>query len=147
MTFNILLLGDGGVGKTTYVNRLETGDFGFNKTTETKTTTMSEVIPERKEIKITDCYMDGFDPEEKYDRVLIMFDCHDHKSYENAIGKWLEVAEKYCDTKDIFLLKNKVDIRGKHCITDEDLLKQLKNFGMIHDISSKSNYNFEKPLR
>lgn len=152
-TYKLILAGDSTVGKTTWINRHATGNF----TTNYKSTIGVEVTP----IKFlsnneTICFnvwdvsgnpiyqgiADGYYIQA--DCAIIMFDVHNKSSYENTKSYYQKIRE-ICGNIPILFCGNKVDIVNRIVKP-----KQIKYPREVHcnyyDISSKSNYNLEKPF-
>ena len=148
----IIVVGDIGTGKTTFLNRLSTAVF----TTEHNHTLHSDPIvlkfitgrQTKRGIINFKCYEipDSLDNEHNnlFDGAqacLIFYDCSDQKTYKN-IPKYIEKVRKLCNNIPIVLCGNKGDLRDK--IRRPEKLPYLNTWEVI--ISAKSNYNIQKPF-
>ncbi|KXX74965.1 GTP-binding nuclear protein GSP1/Ran [Madurella mycetomatis] len=140
-TFKLVLVGDGGTGKTTFVKRHLTGEF------EKKymATLGVEVHPLGFSTNFGQIQFDVWDTagQEKFGGLrdgyyingqcgIIMFDVTSRITYKN-VPNWHRDLTRVCENIPIVLCGNKVDV------------KERKNL-QYYDISAKSNYNFEKPF-
>eukprot|EP01124_Arcella_intermedia_P025927 TRINITY_DN474_c0_g1_i1.p1 TRINITY_DN474_c0_g1~~TRINITY_DN474_c0_g1_i1.p1 ORF type:complete len:212 (-),score=22.29 TRINITY_DN474_c0_g1_i1:18-653(-) len=153
-TFKCLLIGDGNVGKSTFVRRHRSGDF----TTEYVPTLGVEVHPLRFHsghgpisFKVWDTagqekfgglrdgyYMNG-------NCAIIMFDLGDRKTY-SRIWSWKQDIERLCPNIPIVVVGNKFDLLGRKRVP-EALIKKVTEKGMdFVAVSSRTNYNLEKPF-
>ena len=148
----IIVVGDIGTGKTTYLNRLSTADFikEHNHTLHSDLIVLDFYIKAQdKKGKITfGCYEipDALDNEHNdlfngAEGCLIFYDCSDHKSYRN-IFKYIKKVRSLCNNIPIVVCGNKGDLGVK--IHRDEKLSYLNKWQVI--ISAKSNYNFEKPF-
>lgn len=133
-TFTFQIVGNYGVGKTTFINRLATGDFkntdydeqliNWQNDTKIKTTTMTN---------------------DNFDGAVLMFDIHNPNSFE--------YIEKYFTSeKPIVLIGNKCDLEMNNSYEEKwyvqkwrELQKNKTNM-KFYEISAKSNYNIDKPF-
>merc|ERR1712154_742193 len=150
--FKLVLVGDGGVGKTTLVKRHLTGEF------EKKyiPTLGVEVHPLGVTTNCGPLKFNVWDTagQEKFGGLrdgyyiqgqcaIIMFDVTSRITYRN-VPNWHRDLTRVCENIPIVLCGNKVEIK------DRKKAKQItfhrkKNL-QYYDISAKSNYNFEKPF-
>lgn len=144
-TFKIVLVGDGGVGKTAYINRLRTGDFEkkYNPTIGLEVaplhlrTNKGDLI-----LNIWDCagQSRGLAPADYtcgVDGAIIMFDVGSCASYKN-VDFWRAKIPVHIP---IVLCGNKCDVKERR-VRPSEIDTDLE----YYDISAKSNYNFEKPF-
>jgi len=151
-TFKLILVGDGGTGKTTFVKRHLTGEF------EKKyiATLGVEVHPL---VFYTSCGPICFNcwdtaGQEKFGGLrdgyyiqgncaIIMFDVTARLTYKH-VPNWHRDLVRVCDNIPIVLCGNKVDCKNR-VVKARQINYHRKKFLQYYDISAKSNYNFEKP--
>ncbi|XP_059167302.1 uncharacterized protein LOC131949420 [Physella acuta] len=152
-TFKLVLVGDGGVGKTTFVKRHKTGEFEKKYVA----TLGVEVHPlvfhtSRGPIKFNVWDTAG---QEKFGGLrdgyyiqgqcaIIMFDVTSRVTYKN-VPNWHRDLVRVCENIPIVLCGNKVDIKDRKVKAKTIVFHRKKNL-QYYDISAKSNYNFEKPF-
>jgi len=154
--FKVILVGDGGVGKTTFVKRHKTGEFerkyvatmGVEVHPISFYTTHGEVIlncwdtaGQEKLGGLRDGYYIGGDA------AIIMFDVTSAVSYK-SVPHWHKDLTRVCDSKNpipIVLVGNKVDAKDRK-VKPRDIYFHRKKNLQYYDISARSNYNFEKPF-
>jgi GTP-binding nuclear protein Ran len=152
-TFKLVLVGDGGVGKTTFVKRHLTGEFEKKYVA----TLGVEVHPlsfhtNRGQIKFNVWDTAG---QEKFGGLrdgyyiqgqcaIIMFDVTSRITYKN-VPNWHRDLVRVCENIPIVLCGNKVDIKDRKVKAKSIVFHRKKNL-QYYDISAKSNYNFEKPF-
>jgi GTP-binding nuclear protein Ran len=160
-TFKVTVLGDAGVGKTTYINRLITGDFNYKyvPTIDPKcnefivNTTKGElkfiirdipILLNSKESNLG--YMWSLDS----DAFILMCDNSSESSIVN-IYQYCHMIEKMgLSNKPIIVCENKFDISNNistKVLRKGRLLQHLMRQRYIyHRISVKSNNNIEEPI-
>lgn len=152
-TFKLVLVGDGGTGKTTFVKRHMTGEFEKKYVA----TLGVEVHPldfytNRGLIRFNVWDTAG---QEKFGGLrdgyyiqgqcgIIMFDVTARVTYKN-VPNWHKDLERVCQSIPIVLCGNKVDIKERKVKAKAITFHRKKNL-QYYDISAKSNYNFEKPF-
>jgi GTP-binding nuclear protein Ran len=152
-TFKLLLVGDGGVGKTTFVKRHKTGEF------EKKyiATVGVEVHPMTFYTNRGPLTFNVWDTagQEKFGGLrdgyyiqgqcaILMFDVTSRTTYKN-IPTWHRDIIRVCENIPIVLVGNKVDVNDRKVKPKHITFHRKKNL-QYYDISAKSNYNFEKPF-
>lgn len=152
-TFKLVLVGDGGTGKTTFVKRHLTGEF------EKKyiATLGVEVHPLSFHTNAGLIVFNAWDTagQEKFGGLrdgyyiqgqcaIIMFDVTSRITYKN-VPTWHRDLVRVCENVPIVLCGNKVDIKERKVKAKAITFHRKKNLG-YYDISAKSNYNFEKPF-
>ncbi|EEQ30360.1 GTP-binding nuclear protein gsp1/Ran [Microsporum canis] len=152
-TFKLVLVGDGGTGKTTFVKRHLTGEF------EKKyiATLGVEVHPLKFQTNLGTIKFDVWDTagQEKFGGLrdgyyingqcgIIMFDVTSRITYKN-VPSWHRDLVRVCENVPIVLCGNKVDVKERKVKAKTITFHRKKNL-QYYDISAKSNYNFEKPF-
>ncbi|CAL9182207.1 unnamed protein product [Musa hybrid cultivar] len=152
-SFKLVLVGDGGTGKTTFVKRHLTGE--FEKKYEP--TIGVEVHPLDF---FTNCGKIRFNcwdtaGQEKFGGLrdgyyingqcaIIMFDVTARLTYKN-VPTWHRDLCRVCENVPIVLCGNKVDVKNRQVKAKQVTFHRKKNL-QYYEISAKSNYNFEKPF-
>eukprot|EP00823_Brevimastigomonas_motovehiculus_P007239 TRINITY_DN6242_c0_g1_i1.p1 TRINITY_DN6242_c0_g1~~TRINITY_DN6242_c0_g1_i1.p1 ORF type:complete len:233 (-),score=60.05 TRINITY_DN6242_c0_g1_i1:130-828(-) len=151
--FKLILVGDGGVGKTTFVRRHKTGEFekkyiatmGVEVSPLTFNTNLGPVIfncwdtaGQEKLGGLRDGYYIGGQA------AIIMFDVTSRVTYKN-VPHWHKDLVRVCENIPIVLCGNKVDCKDRK-VKPKDIFFHRKKNLQYYDISAKSNYNFEKPF-
>ena len=150
-----MIMGDAGVGKTSYINRLCTGDFEY-KYNDTRGITLKGMTIDTTvgNIRINLCEFGGQDLySEIYDELpvwrdvsacILMFSLTSKESFRN-INKWIRKLERNVRVvPPIILCGSKGDVGG---VSYVDLQPYLQKGMKYYEISSKSLYNIEKPLQ
>jgi len=152
-TFKLVLVGDGGTGKTTFVKRHLTGEF------EKKyiATLGVEVHPLQFSTNFGTICFNVWDTagQEKFGGLrdgyyiqgqcgIIMFDVTSRITYKN-VPNWHRDLDRVCEGILVVLCGNKVDIKERKVKTGAVTFHRKKNL-QYFEISAKSNYNFEKPF-
>ena len=151
--FKLILVGDGGVGKTTFVKRHLTGEFEKKYVA----TLGVEVHPlvfhtNRGPIKFNVWDTAG---QERFGGLrdgyyiqgqcaIVMFDVTSRITYKN-VPNWHRDLTRVCENIPIVLTGNKVEIKDRKVKAKQITFHRKKNL-QYYDISAKSNYNFEKPF-
>lgn len=151
--FKLVLVGDGGTGKTTFVKRHMTGEF------EKKyiATLGVEVHPLHFYTNYGCLCFNVWDTagQEKFGGLrdgyyikgqcaIIMFDVTSRVTYKN-VPNWHRDLVRVCESIPIVLCGNKVDVKERKVKAKTITFHRKKNL-QYYDISAKSNYNFEKPF-
>merc|ERR1712168_604972 len=152
-TFKLVLVGDGGVGKTTFVKRHMTGEFEKKYVA----TLGVEVHPLQFHTNRGAMRFNVWDTagQEKFGGLrdgyyiqgqcaIIMFDVTSRVTYKN-VPNWHRDLIRVCDGIPIVLCGNKVDVKEGKVKAKTITFHRKKNL-QYYDISAKSNYNFEKPF-
>merc|ERR1711939_648199 len=151
--FKLVLIGDGGTGKTTFVKRHLTGEFEKKYAP----TAGVEVHPldfttNRGVIRFFCWDTAG---QEKFGGLrdgyyihgqcaIIMFDVTSRLTYKN-VPTWYRDLIRVCEGIPIVLCGNKVDVKTRQIKPRQVTFHRKKNI-QYHESSAKSNYNFEKPF-
>ncbi|XP_069134536.1 GTP-binding nuclear protein Ran-like [Argopecten irradians] len=152
-TFKLIVVGDGGVGKTTFVKRHLTGEF------EKKyiATIGAEVHPMKFYTTRGTIQFNVWDTagQEIHGRLrdgyyiqgqcaIIMFDVTSRITYRN-VPDWYRDLSRVCENIPMVLCGNKVDVKDRK--VPAKLIKFHRKHNLqYYDMSAKSNYNFEKPF-
>jgi GTP-binding nuclear protein Ran len=151
--FKLVLVGDGGVGKTTFVKRHVTGEFekryiatlGVEVTPMTFHTNHGQIVfnvwdtaGQEKLGGLRDGYYIGGHCG------IIMFDVCSRITYGN-VPKWYKDLTRVCEQIPIVLVGNKVDVKDRKVKAKQITFHRKKNL-QYYDISAKSNYQYEKPF-
>jgi len=148
-----VLVGDGGVGKTTLVKRHLTGEFERKYVP----TLGVEVHPLKFETNFGSLVFNVWDTagQEKLGGLregyyikgqcaIIMFDVTTRVSYRN-VPSWHRDITRTCDAIPIVLVGNKVDVKDRVVKARQIQFHKKRNL-QYYDISARSNYNYEKPF-
>uniref|UniRef100_A0A0G4F3N0 GTP-binding nuclear protein n=1 Tax=Chromera velia CCMP2878 TaxID=1169474 RepID=A0A0G4F3N0_9ALVE len=151
--FKLVLVGDGGTGKTTLVKRHLTGEF------EKKyiATLGVEVHPLEFQTNFGAIKFNVWDTagQEKFGGLrdgyyiqgqcaIIMFDVTSRITYKN-VPNWYRDLVRVCENIPIVLVGNKVDVKDRQVKARQIMFHRKRNL-QYYDISARSNYNFEKPF-
>eukprot|EP00468_Gymnochlora_sp_CCMP2014_P005884 CAMPEP_0167755222 /NCGR_PEP_ID=MMETSP0110_2-20121227/8703_1 /TAXON_ID=629695 /ORGANISM="Gymnochlora sp., Strain CCMP2014" /LENGTH=215 /DNA_ID=CAMNT_0007641183 /DNA_START=908 /DNA_END=1555 /DNA_ORIENTATION=- len=151
--FKLILVGDGGVGKTTFVTRHITGEFekkyvatmGVNVRPLKFNTKYGQIIfncwdtaGQEKFGGLRDGYYIGGQA------AIIMFDVTARVTYK-SVPHWYKDLFRVCDAIPMVLCGNKVDCKDRSVKPKDIFFHRRKNL-QYFDISAKSNYNYEKPF-
>jgi len=151
--FKLVLVGDGGVGKTTLVKRHLTGEF------EKKyiPTLGVEVNPLKFITQYGPIVFNVWDTagQEKFGGLrdgyyikgqcaIIMFDVTSRITYKN-VPNWHRDIARVCENIPIVLVGNKVDVKDRQVKARQIQFHRKRNL-QYYDVSARSNYNFEKPF-
>lgn len=154
-THKIVFVGDGGVGKTTFLKLHQTGEFekkyiatmGVDVTPLPFSTNKGDLT-----LNIWDCA-----GQEKFSGMhheywveskaaVVFFDVTSRVSYKNARSWIAELRAKMGAEYPIVLVGNKVDCKDRRVRPRDITLHRETGCIAYYDISAKSNYNFEKPF-
>lgn len=152
-TFKIVMVGDGGVGKSTFIKRHRTGEFekryiatvGVEVSALTFNTNKGPVI-----LNIWDCAgQEKFGLQKEHyvgaQAVVLMFDVTCRTSFKN-IKHWAdEVAKTVTEKVPVIACGNKVDCQERK-VRPQHISQKTEYYEQYYDISAKSNYNYEKPF-
>jgi GTP-binding nuclear protein Ran len=153
LTAKLVLVGDGGVGKTTFVKRHQTGEFE-KKYIPTMGVQVSQLTFETTLGPLTYNIWDTAGQErfgglrEGYyleaHCAIIMFDVTSQATYRN-VTTWHRDLVRVCPNIPIVLVGNKIDVRDRK-VPAKRVIFHKKNNMRYFEISAKSNYHFEMPF-
>jgi len=146
IALKFLVLGDGGVGKTTLLHRYVKGKF-----LNTATMTIGvEFLSKQIQLDDVLCQLILWDISgqdrfrfmiDKYMRgasgALVLFDTTNMTSFVN-IGKWMSLVRKYYQNLPILLIAAKCDLEEFSIVGDIYAKKTTERFGMIDFIKTSS---------
>jgi len=151
--FKLVLVGDGGVGKTTFVKRHLSGEFEKKYVA----TLGVEVRPLDFVTNFGKIRFNVWDTagQEKFGGLrdgyyiqgqcaIIMFDVTSRTTYKH-VPNWHRDLVRVCENIPIVLVGNKVDIKDRKVKARQVTFHRKRNLP-YYDISAKSNYNYEKPF-
>ncbi|KAG9035275.1 GTP-binding nuclear protein gsp1/Ran [Tulasnella sp. JGI-2019a] len=152
-TFKLVLIGDGGTGKTTFIKRHLTGDFEKKYiatlgvevhplTFTTNTGTICFNVWDTAGQYRVGSLRDGYCNQAQCG--IIMFDVTSRTTYKNLLN-WHRELEKACGNIPTVICGNKVDVKERKVKTGAITFHRKKNL-QYFEISAKANYNFEKPF-
>ena len=151
--FKLVLIGDGGVGKTTFVKRHLTGEYEkryiatvgvevhplrFCTSRGNVTFNVWDTAGQEKLSGLRDGYYIGGQCG------IIMFDVTSRITYKN-VPKWHRDLVRVCENVPIVLVGNKVDVKDRKVKAKQITYHRRHNL-QYFDVSAKSNYQFEKPF-
>ncbi|EAL52137.1 Ran family GTPase [Entamoeba histolytica HM-1:IMSS-B] len=152
-TFKLVIVGDGGTGKTTFVKRHLSGEF------EKKyiPTIGVDVHPMLFNTNCGPIRFEVWDTagQEKFGGLkdgyyvqahcaIIMFDVTSRDTYKN-VATWYKDLVRVCENIPIVLVGNKCDVKDRKVKQRQITFHRKKNL-QYYDVSAKSNYNFERPF-
>mmetsp|Transcript_68235 Transcript_68235/g.163742 ORF Transcript_68235/g.163742 Transcript_68235/m.163742 type:complete len:262 (+) Transcript_68235:90-875(+) len=153
LEFKLVLVGDGGVGKTTLVKRHLTGEFEKKYVP----TLGVEVHSLRFATNCGPITFNVWDTagQEKFGGLrdgyyvhaacaIMMFDVTSRVTYQ-SVPKWHNDLVRTCPNIPMVLIGNKVDVAERQIKAQQITFHRKKNI-QYYDVSAKSNYNFEKPF-
>jgi GTP-binding nuclear protein Ran len=151
--FKLVLVGDGGVGKTTFVKRHISGEFE-KKYTATMGVEVHPMVFHTNRGKVRFIVWDTAGQEKLSglrdgyyigaDCAIMMFDVTSRSTYK-AVPKWYKDIVRVCENIPVVLVGNKVDVKDRK-VKAKQIIFPRKHGIQYYDISAKSNYQFEKPF-
>lgn len=150
-TYKVVLTGNSGVGKSTFLKRHLTGEFetsyiptlGVDNHKLTFRTNYGPVVfnvwdtaGQEKFSGLREGYATDTDA------VIGMFDIGNKTSLKH-LDQWLQMMKG--GQVPTVVCGNKVDLTD-HSVKVGDKVKVAKKWGTYYDVSAKSNYNYEKPF-
>jgi GTP-binding nuclear protein Ran len=153
MVAKLVLVGDGGVGKTTFVKRHQTGEFE-KKYIPTMGVQVSQLQFETTQGRLLFNIWNTAGQErfgglrEGYyleaNCAIVMFDVTAPATYRN-VSSWHRDLVRVCPNIPIVLVGNKIDVRERK-VPAKRVTFHKKNNMTYFEISAKSNYHSEMPL-
>ncbi|KAJ1986595.1 GTP-binding nuclear protein gsp1/Ran [Dimargaris cristalligena] len=151
--FKLVLVGDGGTGKTTFVKRHRSGEFekkyiatvGVQVHPITFQTTHGVICFNTWDTAGQEKFgglRDGYYIQGQC--AIIMFDVTSRITYK-SVPNWHRDLTRVCENIPIVLCGNKVDVKERKVKAKTITFHRKKNL-QYYDISAKSNFNFEKPF-
>ncbi|KAI5186047.1 GTP-binding nuclear protein Ran [Nematocida homosporus] len=149
----IVLIGDGGTGKTTFVKRHITGEFTRKYVATIGADTyllpfftnygqvnynLWDTAGQEKYGGLRDAYYIGADG------AIIMFDTTSRITYKN-VPNWYRDLRNICPTIPVCICGNKVDVIDRK-VKPANMKGRKGMVATYFDISAKSNYNYDKPF-
>lgn len=151
--YKLVLVGDGGVGKTTLVKRHLLGEFA----TKYIPTLGVEVTALRFETNCGPIVFNVWDTagQEKFGGLrdgyyvhsqcaLVMFDVSSRITYQN-VPQWFDDVKRACGAIPSVLVGNKVDVKER-ALKAQSITYHKKRGIAYYDVSAKNQFNFEKPF-
>lgn len=149
----VVLVGDGGVGKTTFIKRHQTGEFE-KKYYPTTGVQVSQLSFQTSRGLIVFNVWDTAGQEKfgglregyylEAQSAILMFDVTSPSTYKN-VASWHRDLTRVCPDIPIVLVGNKIDVRDRK-IPAKRVCFHKKNNMRYFEISAKSNYHFELPF-
>jgi GTP-binding nuclear protein Ran len=152
-TAKLILVGDGGVGKTTFVKRHQTGEFEKKYIPTLGVQVSTLVFPTSSgdwTVKVWDTAgQERFGGlREGYflgaDCAIIMFDVTAPTTYQN-VAAWHRDLIRVCPNIPMVLVGNKIDIRERR-VASKRVTFHKKNNMRYFEVSAWTNYHFEMPF-
>lgn len=152
-TFKLILVGDGGTGKTTFVKRHLTGAFEKRYIATVGVDVHPLKFMTNRGCVCFNCWDTA--GQEKFGGLrdgyyiqgqcaIIMFDVTSRNTYKN-VPNWYRDIARVCDLIPTVLVGNKIDAAERQVKPKMITFHRTKSI-QYYDISAKSNYNFEKPF-
>lgn len=146
-------MGEGGVGKTTFVKRHVTGEFEKQYIATLGVEVRALQFHTNHGPIVFNCWDTA--GQEKFgglrdgyyihgQSAIIMFDVTARDTYKK-VPEWHRDLVRVCEGIPIVLCGNKVDVKNRAVKPKQINFHRKKNL-QYYDISAKSNYNFEKPF-
>merc|ERR1712054_264296 len=151
--FKLVLIGDGGTGKTTFVKRHLTGE--FEKKYDPTMGVDVHPLDFQTNLGMIRFYCWDTAGQEKFGGLrdgyyihgqcaIIMFDVTSRLTYKN-VPTWYRDLVRVCEGVPVVLCGNKVDEKDRKVKPKQITFHRKKNL-QYYDISAKTNYNYDKPF-
>lgn len=152
-TFKLLLVGEGGTGKSTFVKRHLTGEFEKKYVPTLGVEVHPLEFATNRGPLVFNCWdtagqekfgglRDGYYIQAQ--AAIVMFDVTSRITYKK-VPDWHRDLERVCGSIPTVLVGNKVDVKERKVKAKNITFHRKKNL-QYYDVSAKSNYNFEKPF-
>jgi GTP-binding nuclear protein Ran len=150
-TYNLAIIGDKEVGKSSFISRHTTGEFPKDYIPTQNIINNNDIkfnfpLEFRNKINfnIFDYPGDNQGGYENVDCAIIMFDVSNSQTYKN-VKLWYNSIIQAKPNIPIVIVGNKVD-RIDRCVKKTNIRFPKKHNLQYYDVSARSNYNFEKPF-
>lgn len=152
-SIKIVVLGEGGVGKSTFVKRYDTGEFTrpyeptrgvsvFSLPFYTSAGTINGQIWDTAGQEKLGGLRDGYYINAS--GALLFFDVTSRDTYKKA-AVWYRDLIRVAGNIPVILVGNKVDVKDRKVKSKQVTFHRKKNITYV-EMSAKSNYNIEKPF-
>ena len=146
--FKLLLVGDPGVGKTSFINRYITGEFDSNYNPSTSL----EIQRIKFQTNSGNIYLKIWNLSGEINEQylvggqcgIIMFDVTSRSTYKSVLY-WYNLIFKVCENIPIVLIANKIDSVDRK-MKSKNIIFHRKHNLQLYEISSKSNCQIEGPF-
>src|SRR3990167_3439904 len=136
-SFNILLFGPGNAGKTTYMNKVTSGQFTNQCGGPLKWKVPLKTNCGTVEFTVTESCICSFNEEERYDGYLFMF----------SLEEKLHELDFLIEIKNpVIILGNKYDSRRSECNLSDWAVRNTMSRFSFFQVSAKSGYQVGKPF-
>ena len=150
----LVLIGDGGVGKTTLINKGLTDEFerkyiatqGFEVNSIIFPFDNGQVTFEVRDIAGQEKYGDQKNNCEGAECAIVMFDVTNKMSYRN-VGPWIKILRNYVPDIPIILCGSKCDIQDRK-IKEEEAVTLANDLNLLSyfDVSAKTGHQIADPF-
>ena len=152
--FNIVLVGNSKVGKTSFLQRNLTRDFNLS-TRRAKRNLLGDFIPTTfhltfeteqgvVEFEVIECDDSNLPLEFDASAAILMFDVTNKESY-NHLGYWRDTVFDHFGELSTIVCGNKADVEPR--VVTPKMIKFHRENGMLYfDVSAKSGLNIEEPF-
>ena len=139
----ITLIGLPGVGKTTYIKRIETGEFIWEHIPGSHN---ADVIFETNQIPVTFSIIEETNFQTPSQAYILMFDLHNKNSFDYIKDIYQQIIQQEGTNVPIVIVGNKMDFMPYMVKTSEinSFINQIE--AKYYPLSVKTNYNWDKPF-
>jgi len=142
-TYNVAVLGDHGVGKTSWIERSDSGKFNKKYVSKKAQDTKLSFPVGKSAIKFNCFDAPDLDKENSYDCVALMFDLESRTTYKNAQKMPEEIVSSGGKMPLFVLVGNKSDTPERNV---KSITYHQKHSLPYFEISDKDNYKTNAPL-